>query len=151
MRLYCFHEQQESERVRYAIKGVSKTTFNRSDRIVDELSARITSADRLGLAADHFRLNKYKNSKDPKFTYVSEEIRVMASKANSILKSRQNAQIQSSVDERTYRSMANYLTKGFPNLNLAIRGQFRGAQKSGVLDQATFVEWQLEEDTNKPL
>ncbi|KAH4059332.1 hypothetical protein HBI25_106250 [Parastagonospora nodorum] len=151
MRLYCFYEQQESERVKYAIKGVSKTTSKRSDRIVDELSARITSADRLGLAADHFRLNKYENSKDPNFTYVSEEIRVMTSKANSILKSRQNAQIQSLVDERTYRSMANHLTKGFPDLDLAIGGQFRGAQKSGVLDQATFVEWQHEEDTNKPL
>jgi ankyrin repeat protein len=149
MRLYCFFEQHESERLRYAAKSVSKA--KRSDRIVDELSARITSADRLGLAADHFRLNKYENSKDPNFTYVSEEIRVMTAKANSILKSRQNAQIQALVDERTYRSMANHLTKGFQDLDLAISGQFKASQKSGVLDQASFKEWTHEEDTNKIL
>lgn len=151
MRLYCFFEQQESERVKSVIKGLTKTTNKRSERIVDELSARITSADRLGLAADHFRLNKYENSKDPNFTYVSEEIRVMTTKANSILKSRQNAQIQALVDERTYRSMVNQLTKGFQDLDSAISGHYKASQKSAVLDQATFVEWKQEEDANKLL
>jgi ankyrin repeat protein len=154
MRLYCFFEQQESDRAKYApksISGLSKATGKRSDRIVDELSARITSADRLGLAADHFRLNKYENSKDPNFTFVSEEIRVMANKAISILKSRQNAQIQALVDERTYRGMANQLTKGFQFLESAISGHYQASQRSAVLDQPTFIEWKQDEDANKLL
>ncbi|KAF2030967.1 hypothetical protein EK21DRAFT_17600, partial [Setomelanomma holmii] len=90
MRLYCFFEQKESDRVRVVVKGMPKVSFKRQERIVDEVSASITSADKLGLEVDHFRLNKYDGSKDPNFTIVSEEIRITAQKADSILKSRQN-------------------------------------------------------------
>jgi ankyrin repeat protein len=150
LRLYCFFEQKDSERVRSAIRGIPKASYKSPDFIVDASSARHSSANTLGLAADHFRLNKYDTPKDPNFTFVSEEIRSIVRKADNILRSRQNAQIKALVDERTYRRMVNHLVKGFQDFDSAINGQHRGSQGSELLEQAAFTEWK-QQDTTKLL
>ncbi|KAF2823158.1 hypothetical protein CC86DRAFT_243682, partial [Ophiobolus disseminans] len=73
LRLYCFFEQHESDRIRVAW-NFPMVSNKREELIVDKISATIDYADALGLKADHFGLNKYEGSKDPNFTYVSEEI-----------------------------------------------------------------------------
>jgi ankyrin repeat protein len=150
LRLYCFFEQKDIERVRFSIKGIPKASYKSQDFIVDAYSARHSSANTLGLAADHFRLNKYETPKDPNFTFVSEEIRSIVRKADGILRSRQNAQIKALVDERTYRRMVNHLVKGFQDFDSAINGQHKGSQGSELLEQAAFTEWR-QQDTNKLL
>jgi ankyrin repeat protein len=149
MRLYCFYEE---EPVKDAMSAIPRGLLKRQDRIVDSKSAEIDGVGSLGLKVDHFQLNKYDGSKDPNFTYVSEEIRVITSKADSILKSRQNAQIQELVDDLTYSSMKNHLMKPFQNQNLdsLINGQYAGSQSSILLEQASFNDWK-QQDTNKLL
>jgi ankyrin repeat protein len=141
MRLYCFYEEEP-------VKGSSK----RQDRIVDAKSAEIDGVGSLGLKVDHFQLNKYDGAKDPNYTFVSEEIRAITSKAESILKTRQNAQIQELVDDLTYSSMKNNLIKPFQNQNLdsLVNGQYAGSQSSRLLEQAAFGDWK-QQDTNKLL
>jgi ankyrin repeat protein len=141
MRLYCFYEEEP-------VKSSSK----RQDCIVDSKSAEIDGVGSLGLKVDHFQLNKYDGAKDPNFTFVSEEIRVITSKAESILKTRQNAQIQELVDDLTYSSMKNHLIKPFQNQNLEslINGQYGGSQSGILLEQAAFNEWN-QQDTSKLL
>jgi ankyrin repeat protein len=149
MRLYCFYEE---EPVKDATSTLPKGLLKRQDRIVDSKSAEIDGVGSLGLRVDHFQLNKYDGSKDRNFTWVSEEIRIITSKADSILKSRQNAQIQDLVDDLTYSSMKNALIKPFQNQNLdsLINGQFGGSQSSILLEQAAFNDWRSQ-DTNKLL
>jgi ankyrin repeat protein len=150
MRLYCFFEQKESDRVKLSTEGTAKVPYKRQERIVDELSARITSADKCGLPVDHFRLNKFEGAKDPNFTYVSEEIRNTTRDADRILKSRQKEQILALVDEPTYRSMVNHLAKGFQDMESAISGHYKGSQGSKLLGQPAFKDWK-QQDTNKIL
>tara|TARA_R110002003_G_scaffold251_3_gene17788 strand:+ start:32749 stop:35832 length:3084 start_codon:yes stop_codon:yes gene_type:complete len=153
MRLYCFFEQKESDRVKVVVRGMPKVSFKRQERIVDEVSASITSAEKLGLDVDHFQLNKYDGSKDPNFTIVSEEIRITAQKADSILKSRQNSVRQALVDERIFYSMLDHLGKGFQDIESTINGSYRGERTnelSSVLQQAAFTDW-MQENTQKIL
>ncbi|KAH7409913.1 ankyrin repeat-containing domain protein [Phaeosphaeria sp. MPI-PUGE-AT-0046c] len=149
IRLYCFFEKQETERLKFAIKGISKTSYKAMDRVVDEESAKHSSANYLGLAADHFRLNKFENPKDPNFTIVSEEIRVITHKADKILKSRQKDQIQALVDGKTFRSMTNALGKK-QDIEAATGGQYAGPKGSGLLGQVAFKTWR-EDDAKKLL
>ncbi|OAL01005.1 hypothetical protein IQ06DRAFT_135871 [Phaeosphaeriaceae sp. SRC1lsM3a] len=147
IRLYCFFEKQDTERVRTALKGLAKTSFK--SIVVDEESAKHSSANHLGLAADHFRLNKFESYKDRNFGLVSDEIVKITQKADRILKTRQKDQIQALVDGKTFRSMTNALGKN-QDMEAATGGQYTGPKGSGLLEQAAFKTWK-EKEANKLL
>lgn len=122
IRLLCFWEENDSDLVNYMIKGIS--LFKSKERIVDQASATIESFESISLMSDHFQLNKYPGPKDGNFTSVSDEIREIASKADSIIKTRQNLLRQSQIDDRTYHSMIDALSKGFVDVEAATKGSY---------------------------
>ncbi|EUC49611.1 hypothetical protein COCMIDRAFT_33038 [Bipolaris oryzae ATCC 44560] len=148
IRLLCFWEENDSDLVNYMIKGIS--WLKKKERIVDQDSATIESFESLSLMSDHFQLNKYPGPKDGNFTAVSDEIREIANKADSIIKTRQNMLRQSQVDDRTYHSMIDALGKGFVDIEAAMKGSYREAKSvklSSILELANFQQWRTS-DTN---
>ncbi|USP75075.1 hypothetical protein yc1106_02349 [Curvularia clavata] len=142
IRLLCFWEENDSDLVNYMVKGVS--WLKSKERIVDQASATIESFESLSLMSDHFQLNKFSGPKDGNFTTVSDEIRELASKADSIIKTRQNMLRQSQVDDRTYHSMIDALSKGFVDIEAAMKGSYReakGAKLSSILELESFQQW----------
>lgn len=148
IRLLCFWEENDSDLVNYMIKGIS--LFKSKERIVDQASATIESFESISLMSDHFQLNKYPGPKDGNFTSVSDEIREIASKADSIIKTRQNLLRQSQIDDRTYHSMIDALSKGFVDVEAATKGSYReakGAKLSSIMEITSFQQWRTS-DTN---
>jgi hypothetical protein len=148
IRLLCFWEENDSDLINYMVKGVP--WLKSKERIVDQASATIESFESLSLMSDHFQLNKYPGPKDGNFTTVSDEIREIANKADSIIKTRQNILRQSQVDDRTYHSMMDALSKGFVDIEAAMKGSYReakAAKLSSVLELTNFQEWRIS-DTN---
>jgi ankyrin repeat protein len=141
-RLLCFWEENDSDLVNYLVKGIS--WLKSKERIVDQASATIESFDSISLMSDHFQLNKYPGPKDGNFTSVSDEIRETANKADSIIKTRQNMLRQAQVDDRTYHSMMDALSKGFADVEAAVKGTYKGAKgtkSSAVLEIDSFQTW----------
>lgn len=141
-RLLCFWEENDSDLVNYLVKGIS--WLKSKERIVDQSSATIESFDSISLMSDHFQLNKYTGPKDGNFTSVSDEIRETANKADIIIKTRQNMLRQAQVDDRTYHSMMDALSKGFADVEAAVKGTYKGAKGtklSSVLEIDSFQTW----------
>ncbi|CAN9440295.1 unnamed protein product [Alternaria alternata] len=141
-RLFCFWEENDSDLVNYLVKGIS--WLKSKERIVDQSSATIESFDHMSLMSDHFQLNKFPGPKDGNFTAVSDELRETANKADSIIKTRQNMLRQAQVDDRTYHSMMDVLSKGFADVDAAVKGTYRGAKgtkPSSVLEIDSFQTW----------
>jgi ankyrin repeat protein len=141
-RLLCFWEENDSDLVNYLVKGIN--WLKSKERIVDQSSATIESFDSISLMSDHFQLNKYTGPKDGNFTSVSDEIRETANKADIIIKTRQNMLRQAQVDDRTYHSMMDALSKGFADVDAAVKGTYRGAKGtklSSVLEIDSFQTW----------
>ncbi|KAL1794340.1 hypothetical protein ACET3X_007761 [Alternaria dauci] len=151
-RLFCFWEENDSDLVNYLVKGIS--WLKSKERIVDQSSATIESFDHMSLMSDHFQLNKFTGPKDGNFTSVSDEIRETANKADSIIKTRQNMLRQAQVDDRTYHSMMDVLSKGFADVEAAVKGNYRGAKGtklSSVLEIDSFQAWKNSSSTHPVL
>ncbi|KAI6080516.1 hypothetical protein F4821DRAFT_55383 [Hypoxylon rubiginosum] len=81
----CFIELYNSDYgKRFGIPGLVR------GMVVDEESAHIPGWDRVGLNADHFKLNKFSGPSDGSFIAVSNEIRKMFVGRGSVLKRRKS-------------------------------------------------------------
>ncbi|KAF1941638.1 ankyrin [Clathrospora elynae] len=148
IRLVCFWEENESDLVGYFNKGMP--WLKSKEHIVDRASATIESFESISLMSDHFQLNKYKEPKDGNYTSVSDEIRETARKADGILKTRQSMLRQALVNDRTYHSMIDTLSRGFVDIDATTKGSYRGpktAKLSSVLELDSFKNWRSSDAT----
>jgi len=60
---------------------------------VDEQSGCIDGFPKLGLACDHFKMNKFSNPEDGNYVYVSQELMRLAKAAPSRVASRLKRQL----------------------------------------------------------
>lgn len=141
IRVFCFFESQKSDVAALLLKGLP---FKTQELIVDKESATFPGVESLQLASDHFSLNKYTGPKDGNFVSVMNEIKATARKAPGIIKSRQNALRQALINDRTYHAIIDALGKGFSDLDVTVKGTYKGVKgtkKSWVADVDCFKQW----------
>ncbi|KAF2492921.1 hypothetical protein BU16DRAFT_93807 [Lophium mytilinum] len=147
IRVFCFFEGEKSDVVGLVVKGFAK------ELMVDKESATYPGVECLQLALDHFALNKYSGPKDGNFISVSNEIKVTASRAANVIKSRQNANRQALIGDRTYHAIIDALGKGFSDIDAAMKGTFqypKATEKEKPGDQMTTKNsWVVLKDSYK--
>ncbi|KAL8732752.1 MAG: hypothetical protein Q9166_002533 [cf. Caloplaca sp. 2 TL-2023] len=73
--LFCFFEQHKSDITKVLkFKGSKMIMPSVKDAVVDEHSGCLDGHPKLGLASEHFRMNKFTNAKDSNYRLVCEEI-----------------------------------------------------------------------------
>ena len=140
MRLFCFFEQHKSNLMKLLPK---QPFFKEEEIIVDEESAGILGHNKLGLAADHFQMNKFPSPKDGRYVAVSNEIGTMAQSAPGILKKRQNAQRESLIDPKVYQAKLEELRVTDPKKDMedSVKGR-PTSQASWIFGNDLYAQWE---------
>ncbi|MCJ1357990.1 MAG: hypothetical protein MMC33_007988 [Icmadophila ericetorum] len=106
--LFCFFEQHKSDVGKILkFKGSKMLMPSIKDTVVDENSGCLDGYPKLGLASDHFHLNRYPNAEDSNYRLVVEEVMRFVDGAQERIKSRQVSlpviqQSSSEFDARNY-------------------------------------------------
>ncbi|KAI4194041.1 MAG: hypothetical protein LQ346_003773 [Caloplaca aetnensis] len=80
--LFCFFEQHKSDIAKVLkFKGSKMLMPTFKDAVVDESSGCLDGHPKLGLASEHFRLNKFSSAQDSNYRLVCEEIVKMVENA----------------------------------------------------------------------
>lgn len=121
--------------------------------IVDKESATWPGVASIQLNSDHFKLNKYSGPKDGNFVSVSNEIKLISTKAPGIMRVRQKAVRQALINDRTYHALIDTLGRGFADLTVTTKGSYTGpagAKSSWIVEVDEYKKWR-EQDTSRLL
>ena len=106
--LFCFFEQHKSDVAKLLKPKASLAWPTYKDLIVDERSGTIDGHPKLGLACDHFQINRFNNAEDANYRYVSDQlVQLVRAAPNRIARRAQaSTNLQSHVDVQDQRDQA---------------------------------------------